>query len=63
MRHADVHMIAAAFTQRVAAVAGGGKRLTLLHMLAVLHHKSATRQMRVVAELAVTVIDGDVVSE
>src|SRR5580704_14651000 len=56
-------MITAAFAQRVTAVACGGERLTLLHTLAVLHYKRAAGQMRVMAELAVAVIDSDVVAE
>src|SRR5277367_135308 len=60
---ADVHVITAAFTQRIAAVSGRRQRLPLLHALAVLHHERAGGQMRVVAELAVAMVDGDVVSK
>src|SRR5277367_4337270 len=60
---ADVHVITAAFTQRIAAVSGSRKRLPLLHALAVLHHERTGGQMRVVAELAVAMVDSDVISE
>ena len=58
-----MYVIAATFTQGVAAVSRCRQRLALLHALAVLHHERAASQVCVMAELAVAVVDSDVVSE
>ena len=47
--------------ERVSTSSGDGKRLSLLNALPVLYSECAGLQVGVVAELAVIVLDGDVV--
>src|SRR6202035_1246705 len=58
-----MHVIASAFSQCIAAISRRCEGLSLLHMLSVFHYESAAGQVRVMAELAIPVIDGDVVSK
>src|ERR1700694_5329793 len=62
-RYADMHVVAAAFTQRVAAIARYSERLALLYSLAAAHNERAGRKMGVMTVLAVAVIDRNVIPE
>ncbi len=58
-----MNVITAAFAERVAAIADHGQCLSLLHALSLGNDESAGGQVRVVAVLAVAMIDCDVVPE